>query len=312
MRIINLLVIAAEYRVPCAVFVDDGACFFGDGMRGSTMLLRLACAVAILLIFVAGRAHHALAQYSPKPPLPYPAIAPLSSPGTAYQSDRREHWNGQHRVSLLTGSNAKQSGAAPDDSSAGTLVSDESTQADEPKELPPQFRREVVDYPHKVSIGTIIVDTANTYLYFVLGGGKAIRYGIGVGREGFTWSGSEKVTKMAEWPDWHPPPEMIERQPYLPRFMAGGEGNPLGARALYLGNTIYRIHGTNQPSTIGTFASSGCIRLTNKDVIDLYGRVKVGTRVVVLPGAPPTFAAVSSGPAVPGRAVEHSLHSLVR
>jgi hypothetical protein len=111
-----------------------------------------------------------------------------------------------------------------------------------------------------------------------------MRYGIGVGREGFTWSGAEKVSKMAEWPDWHPPEEMIERQPYLPRFMAGGEGNPLGARALYLGQTLYRIHGTNQPSTIGTFVSSGCIRLTNEDITDLYGRVQVGTRVVVLPG----------------------------
>jgi hypothetical protein len=104
-----------------------------------------------------------------------------------------------------------------------------------------------------------------------------------VGREGFTWSGAEKVTRMAEWPDWHPPEEMIERQPYLPRFMAGGEGNPLGARALYLGETLYRVHGTNQPSTIGTFVSSGCIRLTNEDITDLYGRVRVGTRVVVLP-----------------------------
>jgi L,D-transpeptidase catalytic domain len=107
-----------------------------------------------------------------------------------------------------------------------------------------------------------------------------------VGREGFTWSGAEKVTRMAEWPDWHPPEEMIERQPYLPRFMAGGEGNP-GARALYLGQTLYRIHGTNQPSTIGTFVSSGCIRLSNEDIVDLYGRVQVGTRVVVLPGKQP-------------------------
>lgn len=113
-----------------------------------------------------------------------------------------------------------------------------------------------------------------------------MRYGIGVGREGFTWSGVERVSKMAEWPDWHPPPEMIERQPYLPRFMAGGESSPLGARALYLGKSIYRIHGTNQPSTIGTFVSSGCIRLTNADIEDLYRRVTVGTRVVVLAGKP--------------------------
>jgi lipoprotein-anchoring transpeptidase ErfK/SrfK len=155
------------------------------------------------------------------------------------------------------------------------------------KSLPPQFRRTMIDYPTKEPSGTIIIDTPHTYLYLVLGGGKAMRYGIGVGREGFTWSGAEKVTKMAEWPDWHPPEEMIERQPYLPRFMAGGEGNPLGARALYLGQTLYRIHGTNQPSTIGTFVSSGCIRLTNEDITDLYGRVQVGSRVVVLPGTQP-------------------------
>jgi lipoprotein-anchoring transpeptidase ErfK/SrfK len=161
------------------------------------------------------------------------------------------------------------------------------------KQLPPQFRRTLVDYYTKEPAGTIIVDTPNTYLYLVLGNGKALRYGIGVGREGFTWAGAEKVSKMAEWPDWNPPEEMIARQPYLPRFMAGGEGNPLGARALYLGKTIYRIHGTNQPSTIGTFVSSGCIRLTNEDVTDLYTRVKVGARVVVLPGKPPATAAAT-------------------
>jgi lipoprotein-anchoring transpeptidase ErfK/SrfK len=158
------------------------------------------------------------------------------------------------------------------------------------KTLPPQFRRTTIDYPSKEPAGTIIIDTPRTYLYLVLGNSKAIRYGIGVGREGFTWSGAEKVTKMAEWPDWHPPEEMIARQPYLPRFMAGGEGNPLGARALYLGQTLYRIHGTNQPSTIGTFVSSGCIRLTNEDIADLYGRVQLGTRVVVLPGTSPAPA----------------------
>jgi lipoprotein-anchoring transpeptidase ErfK/SrfK len=168
------------------------------------------------------------------------------------------------------------------------------------KELPPQFRRTMVEYRTKEPVGTIIIDTPNTYLYLVLGNGKAMRYGIGVGREGFTWAGTERISRMAQWPDWHPPPEMIERQPYLPRFMAGGEGNPLGARALYLGNTLYRIHGTNQPSTIGTFVSSGCIRLTNEDVSDLYGRVQVGTRVVVLPGTPPETADAAYAPAAPG------------
>jgi lipoprotein-anchoring transpeptidase ErfK/SrfK len=152
------------------------------------------------------------------------------------------------------------------------------------KQLPPQFRRQLVDYATSEPPGTIIIDTPHTFLYLVGGHGKAMRYGIGVGREGFTWSGNERITRMSQWPDWHPPKEMIERQPYLPRFMAGGESNPLGARALYLGNTIYRIHGTNQPSTIGSFVSSGCIRLTNGDIEDLYGRVNLGTRVVVLPG----------------------------
>ena len=153
------------------------------------------------------------------------------------------------------------------------------------KELPPRFHRTLVDYPIVEPAGTIIIDTPNTYLYLTIGHGKAIRYGIGVGREGFTWSGTERISRMKEWPDWLPPKEMIKRQPYLPRFMAGGEANPLGARAMYLGNTEYRIHGTNQPSTIGSFVSSGCIRLTNEDVEDLYSSVTVGTTVIVLPGA---------------------------
>jgi len=129
----------------------------------------------------------------------------------------------------------------------------------------------------------VIIDTQNTFLYFVLNDAQAMRYGIGVGREGFTWSGEQKVARKAEWPDWHPPTEMIGRQPYLPRFMAGGPGNPLGARAMYLGETEYRIHGTNNPDTIGKRVSSGCIRLTNEDVADLYERVKIGAKVIVLP-----------------------------
>jgi lipoprotein-anchoring transpeptidase ErfK/SrfK len=150
-------------------------------------------------------------------------------------------------------------------------------------ELPARLRRQVVGYPTREAPGTIIIDTPNTYLYYVLGNGQAMRYGIGVGRDGFTWSGTQSVTKKAEWPDWTPPPEMIARQPYLPRHMAGGPGNPLGARAMYLGGTVYRIHGTNAPETIGTHVSSGCIRLTNEDVSDLYSRVNVGTKVIVLP-----------------------------
>jgi lipoprotein-anchoring transpeptidase ErfK/SrfK len=146
-----------------------------------------------------------------------------------------------------------------------------------------RFKRQVVGYATHEAPGTIIIDTPNTYLYLVLGNGQAMRYGIGVGRDGFTWSGTQSVTKKAEWPDWTPPPEMIARQPYLPRHMAGGPGNPLGARAMYLGGTIYRIHGTNAPDTIGKHVSSGCIRLTNDDVADLYSRVNVGTKVIVLP-----------------------------
>ncbi len=152
-----------------------------------------------------------------------------------------------------------------------------------PYELPARLKRQVVNYPSREAPGTIIIDTPNTYLYLIMGNGQAMRYGIGVGREGFTWSGTQTIAKKAEWPDWTPPPEMIARQPYLPRHMAGGPGNPLGARAMYLGGTVYRIHGTNAPNTIGTRVSSGCLRLTNEDVIDLYSRVHVGTKVIVLP-----------------------------
>jgi lipoprotein-anchoring transpeptidase ErfK/SrfK len=171
-----------------------------------------------------------------------------------------------------------------------------------PAQLPPNLRRQEVNFATKEPAGTLIVDTPNTYLYYVLGGGRAIRYGVRVGRDGFTWTGTQKISRKAEWPDWHPPTEMIERQPYLPRFMAGGPGNPLGARAMYLGSTVYRIHGTNQPSTIGKFVSSGCIGMLNDDVSDLFDRVKVGTRVVVLPGGapPPSSTATASAQPMPG------------
>ncbi len=152
-----------------------------------------------------------------------------------------------------------------------------------PDELPAPLRRQVVAYPSVEPAGTVIIDTAHTFLYLTLGDGKALRYGIGVGRQGFTWSGVETISRKAEWPDWIPPAEMVARQPYLPRWVGGGPGNPLGARALYLGNTDYRIHGTNDPTTIGKHVSSGCIRLQNADVMDLYDRVGVGTKVMVLP-----------------------------
>src|SRR5579885_1108075 len=147
--------------------------------------------------------------------------------------------------------------------------------------LDPEWQKQVVYYRTTEAPGTIIISTAERHLYLVQPGGRALRYGIGVGRDGFQWQGLLSITRKAEWPDWVPPPEMIERQPYLPRFMAGGPGNPLGARAMYLGGTVYRIHGTNRPDTIGTKISSGCFRLVNADVADLYDRVPVGTKVVV-------------------------------
>jgi len=166
----------------------------------------------------------------------------------------------------------------------GTLALGSSPEQIEPDAaLKAQLRRQVVSYRTQATAGTIVIDTAQTFLYYVLGDGTAIRYGIGVGRDGFTWAGAEVVTRKMEWPDWTPPQEMIARQPYLPRWMAGGEGNPLGARAIYLGSTVYRIHGTNMPETIGHKVSSGCIRMLNADVIDLYSRVSVGTKIVVLP-----------------------------
>jgi lipoprotein-anchoring transpeptidase ErfK/SrfK len=146
----------------------------------------------------------------------------------------------------------------------------------------PKFEKQLVDYHGKESAGTIIVDTPNKFLFLVQGDGKAMRYGIGVGRPGFTWSGVKQVSAKKEWPAWTPPPEMLARRPDLPRHMEGGPQNPLGARAMYLGSSLYRIHGSNEPWTIGTNVSSGCIRMRNEDVIDLYGRVNVGARVVVI------------------------------
>jgi lipoprotein-anchoring transpeptidase ErfK/SrfK len=199
---------------------------------------------------------------------------------------------------------ASQQGAAPQavpqssaPAASAALPPEDQPETGQPKELPDNLKRQLVDFSTKEPAGTIVVDTANTYLYLVLGGGKAIRYGVRVGRDGFTWTGTERISRMKEWPDWFPPPEMIERQPYLPRQMAGGPGNPLGARAMYLGNTLYRIHGTNQPSTIGHYVSSGCVGMLNDDVADLYSRVQVGTRVVVLPGkAPETVSSAGGAP----------------
>jgi lipoprotein-anchoring transpeptidase ErfK/SrfK len=192
---------------------------------------------------------------------------------------------------------AQSLGYAPQDQSAfpqGYVGSD--TAESEDSVLPERLRRQVVNFDTREAPGTIVIDTGNTVLYLVLGGGRAMRYGVGVGRQGFTWSGIQTISNKKEWPDWYPPSEMIARQPYLPRFVAGGPGNPLGARAMYLGSSQYRIHGTNDPTTIGKFVSSGCIRLTNEDVSDLFSRVNVGTKVVVLPKNVPLLARDSSAP----------------
>jgi lipoprotein-anchoring transpeptidase ErfK/SrfK len=161
----------------------------------------------------------------------------------------------------------------------GRVSAEETVIADGP------YARQLVFFRSSEPPGTIVIHTSERFLYIVQPNNRALRYGIGVGREGFQWSGLVKIARKAEWPDWTPPPEMIARQPYLPRFMAGGPGNPMGARALYLGSTEYRIHGTNQPETIGSAVSSGCFRLANGDIIDLYSRVPVGTKVIIRQGA---------------------------
>jgi lipoprotein-anchoring transpeptidase ErfK/SrfK len=295
--------------------------------RGFVLRSRLCviAAVSTVTLVLAGSLGGAAAQYypvpagayPPPPPAPYAGHPVYRAPdGTPLEEDAygrlyapqpmpvEENGRAYDRPPAdivgapadVTGSIRGQTAPAQVQTQGSTVVAalppDVRPEQGPAKELPPQLRRQVVDYMTIEPAGTIIIDTPHTYLYLVLGNGKALRYGIGVGREGFTWSGTERISRMKEWPDWFPPKEMIERQPYLPRFMAGGETNPLGARAMYLGNTLYRIHGTNQPSTIGTFVSSGCIRLTNEDVEDLYSRVSVGTRVVVLPGAQTSASAV--------------------
>jgi lipoprotein-anchoring transpeptidase ErfK/SrfK len=175
---------------------------------------------------------------------------------------------------LVAGANL----ASADDASVGSLLNKYST---EPWAPDSRYDKQEVSYSTGEQPGTIVIATQSKFLYFVEGNGKAIRYGIGVGRSGFAWSGTEKITRKAEWPDWRPTAELRRRDFTAPEFMPGGKGNPLGARALYLGNTLYRIHGTAQPYTIGWSVSSGCIRLTNENIIDLYNRVSIGTKVVV-------------------------------
>ncbi|MCK9907947.1 L,D-transpeptidase [Microbacteriaceae bacterium K1510] len=244
-------------------------------------------------------------------PLPPPGLAPQDvRPPASYGHQFDQRGRDQDAVARPPAAVGAAPAAAPGaaaqpapgagNASVMTLPPEDQPETGQPKALPENLKKQLVDYQSNQPAGTLIVDTPNTYLYLVLGNGKALRYGIGVGREGFTWSGTERISRMKEWPDWFPPSEMIERQPYLPRMMAGGPGNPLGARALYLGNTLYRIHGTNQPSTIGQTVSSGCIRLLNEDIEDLYSRVQTGTRVVVLPGRPPQTMANTAAPPAAG------------
>ena len=204
---------------------------------------------------------------------------PTLSPRPAAEYASCSRWSEYHGAKIeYSAASAQTFGYAA--SQPNAYPRDEVIASDEGA-TPERLRRAVVAFGTTEAPGTVIIDTGNTTLYYVLGQGRAIRYGVGVGRDGFQWSGLLRISRKSEWPDWVPPPEMIDRQPYLPRFMAGGPGNPLGARALYLGNTVYRIHGTNQPQTIGHAVSSGCFRLVNGDVIDLYDRVPVGTKVIV-------------------------------
>lgn len=243
--------------------------------KADTLAIPMAARVAIGAVAVA------VAGYSL---LSHPAsVQPAGKPSAAHQAQAQVQAQASSSpVYVATPARA----AAPAPVPVSIPAPAPAPLAEPPKasaDAPGALVRQVVDYASHQTPGTVIIDTGNTFLYFVLNDKQALRYGIGVGREGFTWSGEQTVARKAEWPDWHPPTEMIGRQPYLPRFMAGGPGNPLGARAMYLGETEYRIHGTNNPDTIGKKVSSGCIRLTNDDVTDLYDRVKVGAKVIVLP-----------------------------
>jgi lipoprotein-anchoring transpeptidase ErfK/SrfK len=260
---------------------------------GATVRIFYPCALVAMV--VGGSLSDAVAQpyYHPPPGRDY------AGPPPDYYGPAPGGYYPQPSPSYVTPPVPPVAIGAPAPAPAGRWIAglppEDQRESNQSAELPPQFRRQLVAYVTTEPAGTVIIDTPHTFLYLVLGHGIALRYGIGVGRNGFTWSGTERISRMGKWPDWHPPKEMIARQPYLPRFTAGGEGNPMGARALYLGNTEYRIHGTNQPSTIGHFVSSGCIRLTNEDVQDLYNRVTVGTRVVVLPNSPPISASAEAG-----------------
>lgn len=243
-------------------------------MHRSPLLLASACGLALL----AAGAAHAESRYGPRPPV---VLSPdLAGPWTMQLRPAYRDVTGPV-VYAPVRAPEPQAGrtAAPERLAA---VEPRAAARHDPEAIDPKYLPTEVPWTGKEAAGTIVVDTGARYLYLVQAGGKARRYGVGVGRPGFQWAGSHTVTRKAEWPDWVPPPAMLKRKPELPRFMAGGPDNPLGARALYLGSTEYRIHGSNEPWTIGQAVSSGCIRMRNQDVTDLYGRVGVGTKVVVL------------------------------
>jgi lipoprotein-anchoring transpeptidase ErfK/SrfK len=216
-----------------------------------------------VIVFVPPAPQAAESASADAAPVPAPTPAPVHG-----------RYGGGFIEALLTG------GAPQQPQAVASIASESATEAESEPE--PQFLRQEVDYSGPETPGTLVVDTPEKFLFLVEPHGKALRYGIGVGRPGFTWSGVKRISRKAEWPDWTPPAEMVLRRPDLPRHMAGGPENPLGARALYLGSSLYRIHGTNEPSTIGHNVSSGCIRMMNEDVIDLYDRVPVGAKVIVL------------------------------
>jgi lipoprotein-anchoring transpeptidase ErfK/SrfK len=221
--------------------------------------------------------------YGPEPVVIPGYGPPVAAPaGTAMHPARVARTHGAYGGGLIefmmTGSTAPEPAALPEPSSAYAASYDPRPA----RAIDPAYQRQEVAFAGSEPAGTIVIDTSNKFLYLVESPGQAMRYGIGVGRPGFLWHGTKTITRKAEWPDWTPPPEMVLRRPDLPAHMDGGIANPLGARAMYLGSSLYRIHGTNEPETIGTNVSSGCIRLTNEDVTDLYGRVRVGTRVIVM------------------------------
>jgi lipoprotein-anchoring transpeptidase ErfK/SrfK len=261
-------------------------------------MLRPIVPIALILLFAGAQASAQTASYG-NPGRALPATPPMvvtAPPPPPMQSNMGggfiEFLFGDHGGRRRPPPREYYAAPAPQPLYANVPVT-QPPMVEEPRQsrqFDPRFQRRVVDYHGKEAPGTIIVDTPNHFLYLVESDGKALRYGIGVGRQGFTWSGVHHITAKKEWPGWTPPKEMIERQPYLPRFMAGGPDNPLGARAMYIGHTLYRIHGSNEPWTIGHNVSSGCIRLRNVDVIDLYSRVKIGAKVIVLPAHPAGIA----------------------